>query len=430
MTVALGGIALPLDPSQLQATEAGATPDLLTFTVNALPTLGVLKKGGSALAVGGTFTQGDLNNGLLTFQNTNVAGASPNGVTDSFAFTVTGLNNVSLSQQKFVISFGHVQSVSDVHDSTGTVEFVLFKDGTVYRGPGSPNLAPVTSAATLAISAGLDRAGAADVTVQFASDRSLWTHTGTNQLTGWTKLVFTTEAARGATARSFVAGPNGVVDVVFSDNTLWQASLAHPTTPTQVTKNGVALTNVKLVAIGEHNGGEADFIAFNDSGASNGGVLERYGPLGSGSTWVKVTSRDAYAISASWDRSDTADLVVSSRNAPGVTDHSAYAWRGTPNSLSLITSLAVSSVSVNALGNDFYVLQSTGSLYEHLNNDPSTTVTVLVTSPPVPVTLVLAPNGDTDLVDFLFANGTLWNVTGLTSVGPPNPKLLYHHVAN
>ncbi len=299
---------------------------------------------------------------------------------------------------------------------TGTNTFVMFSfnNGTtgVYRQTGSGALTPITGTKVDAISAGLDASGHADVTVEFDSDKSLWSDTSTGfvQLTGGQN---DDPRLAGQTIKMFAAGMGGVVDVVFTNNTFWQVSVAHPGSATQVAnKAGVPVANVNFVAVGVHNGQQAAFVAFNDNGSSNGGVWEYIGP---GQAWIPVTSLDAYAISASWDLSDTADLIVSNRNAPGIVDHSVYGYRGTADTLSLITSLAVQSVAINAAGNDFYVL-SNGSVFEHQNGAPITTVIRLVSPSPTPVLAVFAPNADTNVVDVLFSNDTLLQVGGLNGV--------------
>ena len=86
--------------------------------------------------------------------------------------------------------------------------------------------------------------------------------------------------------------------------------------------------------------------------------------------------------------------------------------------------LAVSSVAVNASGDDFYVVASSGSLYEHVaTNTNIATVTPLVTATTTTVTELATPNADTDVIDYLFSNGTLWRVSGLHTLesgGTPN----------
>ena len=317
--------------------------------------------------------------GVATFSNLamNAGGTFTLKVSDA---STTAVPSAAPSSSFFVIS---VTSASVVSDKNGVESnFVLFNNGTVYQQTGTTStsltLTEVTGGPVNALSGGVDTSGNADVTVLFAPGTTeanagfpLETHTGTNETSGWVSLahsVIASEASRGVTIRSFVTGGAsspalyGVVDVVFTDNTLWQINLGSPNAATEIT------SNVNFVALGVHGTGtsavEALYVVFQDNGSTNGGVWQRSGPVSSG-TWVPVTSLDVYAISASKYLSDTADLIVSNRNNSGIIDHSDWAWRGTPNSLTVVAGVAVSSIAIDAAGNDFYILQSTGSLYEH-----------------------------------------------------------------
>jgi hypothetical protein len=142
---------------------------------------------------------------------------------------------------------------------------------------------------------------------------------------------------------------------------------------------------------------------------------------------VLVTFDDAggwssHAISASQDLSDAADLIVSSRNAQGIIDHQVYGYRGTPNSLIEVTSAAVTSVAIDAAGNDYYVLQSDGSVWEHEHGTAVTSAFSVVTLTSSPVVAVVVPNGvssdtaSTFVLDVLFANDSAWQITNGTGV--------------
>ena len=97
LTVRIGGSAT-LTTSALSATDVDDTPSELTFTLTAAPQNGTLLKSGQPL--GGSFTQSDLENGVLeyrhggsdsasdsfTFDLTDDSGAGPTGVT--FSITI------------------------------------------------------------------------------------------------------------------------------------------------------------------------------------------------------------------------------------------------------------------------------------------------------------------------------------------------------
>jgi hypothetical protein len=74
------GATATLGSAQLATTDQGVTPAQLTYTVTAGPTHGTLVKGGSAVT---TFTQDDVNNGRISYQNDGSKNTS-----DSFTFTV------------------------------------------------------------------------------------------------------------------------------------------------------------------------------------------------------------------------------------------------------------------------------------------------------------------------------------------------------
>ena len=90
--------------AMLATTDAAFTASQLTYTVTTAPTNGILKDNGTALSNGSTFTQADINNGLLTF----VAG--PNQTNSSLAFTVADGGNVTTSGN-FPITVGTVPPV-------------------------------------------------------------------------------------------------------------------------------------------------------------------------------------------------------------------------------------------------------------------------------------------------------------------------------
>ena len=68
--------------TQLRTTDVDNTPAQLTYRVTTLPTKGTLAVGTRVLAANGTFTQADVDNGVLRYTNTGAGGA------DSFQFTV------------------------------------------------------------------------------------------------------------------------------------------------------------------------------------------------------------------------------------------------------------------------------------------------------------------------------------------------------
>ena len=78
------GSTAAITSSQLKVTDADSTDAQLTFTLSTAPFQGTLSRSGTALSTGSTFTQADIDNGLITY--------TQNGATNSadrFTFTVS-----------------------------------------------------------------------------------------------------------------------------------------------------------------------------------------------------------------------------------------------------------------------------------------------------------------------------------------------------
>jgi trimeric autotransporter adhesin len=93
------GTSSTITQSNLGATQATATVSQLVYTVTKLPVNGILKRNNIAMAVGGTFTQADINNNLISYTN-NGANTNP----DSFKFSINGINVAILGGQTFNIN--------------------------------------------------------------------------------------------------------------------------------------------------------------------------------------------------------------------------------------------------------------------------------------------------------------------------------------
>ena len=97
-TVTDGGF-LTFTAAQLLVTDPDNAASELTYTIGTVPTDGELRLGGVALASGQTFTQADVDGGLVSYQNT-VGGTG----TDSFTFTVTDGAGGSTGEQTFTFT--------------------------------------------------------------------------------------------------------------------------------------------------------------------------------------------------------------------------------------------------------------------------------------------------------------------------------------
>ncbi|WP_291082899.1 reprolysin-like metallopeptidase [Flavobacterium sp. BFFFF1] len=92
---------------KLLAVQPSATAAQLTYNITQLPAYGTLKLSGTALTLGGSFTQADVNNNLLTYVH---GGANTNP--DNFKFSVKGNNTALLGGQVMNINICSVSNTS------------------------------------------------------------------------------------------------------------------------------------------------------------------------------------------------------------------------------------------------------------------------------------------------------------------------------
>ena len=120
--------------------SSGATATI--YTVTTLPTGGTLKLSGTPLALNGTFTQANINAGLVTYVN---AGANSN---DSFGFTVQDVSGTPTAAQTFTITVhdqGNVTLLANTgltvnENATATVtsaELAYSDNGGAFNGVGA-----------------------------------------------------------------------------------------------------------------------------------------------------------------------------------------------------------------------------------------------------------------------------------------------------
>jgi VCBS repeat-containing protein len=114
----------------LQVTDPDSTDAQLTYTVTQLPTQGLVLRGGVRLVVGSTFTQADIDAGLLEYLFSESASAS--GTTDSFTFTVRDAelrNWPSLRE-------GGIYADDNQSTPLSEIPFSITVDPTTPSGPG------------------------------------------------------------------------------------------------------------------------------------------------------------------------------------------------------------------------------------------------------------------------------------------------------
>lgn len=115
-----------IDSTRLSVTDTDNTAAQLTYTIGTAPAHGQLKKSGSNLGSGGTFTQDDVDNNRITFTHN-----GDSALTDSFTFTVSDGAGGTIGTTTFNITIGCVTNgiVTNSNDS----------------GPGSLRDALITS---------------------------------------------------------------------------------------------------------------------------------------------------------------------------------------------------------------------------------------------------------------------------------------------
>jgi hypothetical protein len=118
------GATATIANTALQVTDVDNTAGQLAFTIDAGPAHGSLARGQSALHAGDTFTQADLDAGLLAYANGGTAGA------DSFTFTVSDGAGGTLAQSSFSFAVGAapVGIVQTAPDSGGTLYGTAYGD--------------------------------------------------------------------------------------------------------------------------------------------------------------------------------------------------------------------------------------------------------------------------------------------------------------
>ncbi len=114
LTVDEGDIGTTITRAMLETTDVDNTAAELIYTLTAVPATGTLRLNGAVLAVSGTFTQADINAGLLTYDHNNAE-----AFTDGFAFTVNDAAGTSTSST-FSISITPVNDNDPIITSDGS----------------------------------------------------------------------------------------------------------------------------------------------------------------------------------------------------------------------------------------------------------------------------------------------------------------------
>ena len=129
LTLNENGGETTVSSGMLQATDPEQGASELTFTMDTAPAKGVLQKSGVALSSGSTFTQSDIDGGLITYTpNLNENGS------DSFTFTVSDGAGGSIGTTTFSITVNAVNDPPSITANTGLTVDEDSGDATVTSG--------------------------------------------------------------------------------------------------------------------------------------------------------------------------------------------------------------------------------------------------------------------------------------------------------
>jgi hypothetical protein len=204
LTLAEGATAT-ITPAMLDFNDAEQADSAITYTLASAPTNGILLLNGSFLGVGGSFTQAQVNNGLVSFQH-------DGGETSSagFAFSVSDGAGGLVAGQSFAVAVTPVNDAPVVTTTAGTTAYAE-----------SVNAAP----GTVAVNAGITVADTDDIALMGAQVSI----TGNYQL-GQDILAFTNNnAATFGNISAFYNAGTGVLTLTSPGVTAtlaqWQAAL-------------------------------------------------------------------------------------------------------------------------------------------------------------------------------------------------------------
>ncbi|MEI6335616.1 MAG: FG-GAP-like repeat-containing protein, partial [Methylococcaceae bacterium] len=302
---------ITLATTMLPVTDAEQRPDQLTYTLGILPLKGSLSKAGVNLIAGNTFTQADVDNGLISV----TPNANFNG-TDSFTFSVAdGLGGV-LANQTFAIN------VTPVNDAPTLTTFAA----PVASG-NEDNPIPVTFANLQA------RGNAGDIdgtvtafVIKAVSTGSLKIGASVDTATDWSAYYNNVIDATHLAYWTPDANANGILNAITAvakDNGGLESS-----TPVQATVSVTAVPDVTVLAIVTPvEGGTAGTFKINlDSPAPVGGLTINYTVSGTATlntdytvsvgTNITAVSAGSFTIAAG---QTTAKLMINAGN-DGVTD--------------------------------------------------------------------------------------------------------------
>lgn len=108
--------SVTIDQSSLEATNGGISPADLTFTVVSTPVYGQVTKSGQVLETGSTFTQADVNAGLIAYLNVGPVLAPGESIADHIELIVE--NNAKGWEGSFVLGFNVLNNTTSLFETS------------------------------------------------------------------------------------------------------------------------------------------------------------------------------------------------------------------------------------------------------------------------------------------------------------------------
>ena len=243
------GATTTITGTALQASDVDTATSQVVFTVDARPAHGKLMLGQAMLGVGGTFTQADIDAGLLAYANTGGSGA------DSFAFTVDDGSGGTVARTSFNLDVAAAPVAIDPGPAPVGIVRTVDGTGSELRGTAyADTLTGLDGRDTFRPAGGNDKVdgGAGIDTVVFSGGRSQY------QLAHGADGSFSVRAADGSTAVL-----SSVERLAFADQTL----------ALDVTQMGATAHRMYLAALGR-NADDEGLQYYTQAHASGATLLE------------------------------------------------------------------------------------------------------------------------------------------------------------
>jgi hypothetical protein len=263
-----------IDNTKLLVSDADNTAAQLTFTIGTATTHGTLKKSSTSLAASDTFTQDDINNNLITYQQNSADGASA----DSFTFTVSDGAGGSIGLTTFNITincFTNPVVTSNADSGAGTLRDAIIGacTSTTITFDMNQVTSPITlTTAELLIDKDLTINGptSSGLTISGNSARRVF-----NIQSGKTVLISNLTIANGLASQGggiLNAGTLTITNSTLNDNKTTDGADVNSASAAGNSDNGGAIYSTgTLTLINSTLSGNQTGRGGNNSGAGNGG---------------------------------------------------------------------------------------------------------------------------------------------------------------